>query len=295
MKAAWMALAVMVACGSWAQAPKSSGTARKSPPAKSHTADTAHAGQYPTNDAPLPVTVLPSPEDATGAANREKKADEFNRNYLDTQVRLAKASEKQANAAIAAAVIVFFDFFIAAFALWFLRGTYLATRAQLRPRFFVRELLQLSIDGSALKIQCAIGNAGETEGTIIESHVDVQFATFDEWRPRRPNGTGSPNMIVSGPNCIAAGAQVYWDIDCSMDEATLLSLANAEEEAQRKSKTFGVVISGFGPPPPALHLQGFIVYKDEKGVKRRTAFLRYLNENTLRFSRRDDPDYEYAD
>lgn len=165
--------------------------------------------------------------------------------------------------------------------------------AQRRPRLLVRELLQFPITtGDTLKIQCAVGNAGDAEGTIVESYVDAQSSTFEEWRPRRSLNNSNPIGNVSVP----PGGQAYWDIDCRIGAATLINIANAEEAARKQAQAFGpIAIGTIGPSPPTIHLQGFIVYIDGKGVRRRTAFLRHLDVRSLRFYTREDPDYEYAD
>src|ERR1700728_2377539 len=290
MRMAWIAMmAMMIACGSWAQAPKVEGTTDGRPTKKSQSHNGKREDHYPTKDAPLPVIVIQSIDDATRNKERETQAEEFNNEYLDTQRQMAGAAKKQVFAARLVAGIALADGVIGVLALWFLRGTYLAARAQLRPRFFVRELLQLSIESPILKIQCAIGNAGEAKGIIVERHINAQICTFDEWRPGRP----SPVKAIAQP--IVPGAQICWDIDYPMDKGELINLASVQEHAQQNAKKFGVVISGFGRPPPTVHLQGFIVYVNDQRIKRRTAFLRCLDPTTLRFQRRDDPDYEYAD
>jgi hypothetical protein len=165
-----------------------------------------------------------------------------------------------------------------------------AIQAPRRPRFIVREMLQLPITtGDTLKIRCSIGNAGDAEGTIVESYVDVKSGTFEEWRPQRPNEGQNPIGSIS----IVPGAQTLWNIDTHVGAATLMQIANAEDAAEKQAKSMGTSIR-FGPQP-TIHLHGFIVYLDPHGIRHRTAFLRHLNVTSLRFYRGDDPDYEYAD
>jgi hypothetical protein len=160
--------------------------------------------------------------------------------------------------------------------------------AHRRPKFVIREMLQLPLtEGSTLNIRCAIGNGGDAEGTIVESYIDAQLCTFEGWKPRRPGEKG--NRI--GPVSIAPGSQTYWDIDCNIGEATMLVLASGESAAANAPWPSTQI----QPPPMTIHLHGFVVYVDKHDVRRRTAFLRHLDIRTLRFHRRDDPDYEYAD
>jgi hypothetical protein len=128
MKAAWMALGLMVACVSFAQTPKGGGTANISPSEESKPNKQAWQSRYPTNDDPLPIVVVQPQSDAARAAKREHDGEQFNKDYLDSQIRLAVASEKQATAARASTVITFIGTLVAALALCFLYRTYRETR-----------------------------------------------------------------------------------------------------------------------------------------------------------------------
>jgi hypothetical protein len=90
MRIAWIALGILIAHGSLAESPKSSGTAESRPPIEINIANQARPEQYPTKDAPLPVTILQSPEDTQRAAERERRADQNEKTYLDTQIGLVK-------------------------------------------------------------------------------------------------------------------------------------------------------------------------------------------------------------
>jgi len=316
VKQPWIALALLSACASWAQSSSNSGAAASGPPKQSHVAKQARDSHYPTKDAPLPVTVLQSKGDAEHEEAREKTADEQFIKNLGSQLRVANASEKQARAALTAAIIVGVETVIAGVALFFLMKTYGETRrtakaallsartarhgvkvareaieANRRPRLFVRELLQFPItSGDTLKIQFAIGNAGDAEGTISESFIDGQSSTFSAWRPVRPPAERNP----IGPKPIKPGEQLYWDVDLKIGAATLMNIANAEVESERRARDVGPTVQLY-PEPPTIIVNGFVIYTDSKGVRRKTAFLRRLNVRSLRFDRIEDPDYEYAD
>lgn len=128
MRIAWIAFLLMIACVSWAQAPNGGGTPGHRPSKTCHVSQQTKECQYSTKDSPFPVTVLPTPEDAAHTTGREQTADQFNKNYLGSQIRLAVASEKQASAAFAAAVIVGIETAITFVALWLLWKTFRETR-----------------------------------------------------------------------------------------------------------------------------------------------------------------------
>jgi hypothetical protein len=148
---------MLAACYSLAQAQESNGASDKSPSKGQQIPNKTKAAQYPTKDSPLPVIVLPSPEDAKHAASRERTADKFNGDYLDSQIRLAKASEKQAIAAVAAAVVVGVETVIAGFALCFLMRTYRETKLTARASIKAALAAKKSAHAANLSAKAAIG------------------------------------------------------------------------------------------------------------------------------------------
>ena len=172
--APFVVLSALFACSSGAADNATSGNSphKTSQPAN----DEGSERQYPTKDSPLYVTPLQTPEDAAHTAQRERATDEQFEKYLDTQVRVVQASEKQARAAWTAALILLIETIIAGFALYFLRKTYGETRrtafasmstarasrksavltgraidANRRPRLVVREMILTHLDERSLR------------------------------------------------------------------------------------------------------------------------------------------------
>lgn len=120
MRGAWIALLLMIANGSLAEPPKNSGPPAKGPPVKANFSNQTRDSQYPTKDAPFPVTVVQSSDDAQRAAAREKSTDKYQDTYLDTQIRLVKV-------ACATAGIAGCEILIGIIALYYLRKTFRET------------------------------------------------------------------------------------------------------------------------------------------------------------------------
>jgi hypothetical protein len=265
MKAAWIAVGLMVAYASGAQTPIGSGTTHEAPLARSKLTETAH-NQYVPSDSPLPVTVVSSPNEAANASIRENKTDQFNADYLKSQIRLAVAAERQANAARVAAVLVILDFVVAAFALWFLRGTYLAARAQLRPKIIVRNIsLEKDSDGKR-EILYALVNIGTSKGTIVDSWITTEAVEEGE-HVRNLRALGHKQL--GGP-VFAVGQ--YYDFNFPLPDG--------------HSKAVGSLLHD-------LYFTGAVRYIDEFGNSRNSVFRRKYRKGG--FHRTDDPDHEYAD
>jgi hypothetical protein len=183
---AWIALAVMIACWSRAQTPGGGGTAGNGPSKTSNISEKADGGQYPTKDSPLPVSIIPSPEDATHEASREAAANKFNHDYLDSQIRLAVAAEKQSNAAWTAAVVVAIEAIIAIFALCFLMKTYMESRITARAAIRSAHAAKKAANAADLSAKASVG---VSIATLLLSRLD-----FGE--------TGAANLeaILQSPN-----------------------------------------------------------------------------------------------
>jgi hypothetical protein len=222
-------------------------------------------------------------EDVSHRASREAVTDKFNKDYLDTQLRIAEATEQQARTARRAAIWLGVDAVIAGGALMFLIGTYRATRRQAdlaqRPKFVIREILFSATD-AALNIRSVIANAGEGRGTIVESYGQVQTVKAECWSP--PDTTSGKNLI--GGYTLAPGQQVVWNLTVPMEPGTLITITHAAELIAQGKEVVTTIYFG-----------GAFIYADDNGIRRRTAFLRRWDPRTDRFSRSDDPDYEYVD
>jgi hypothetical protein len=127
LRTRWI-LAVLAVCAVFAalwgiaQSPDGARVADKTPFIESHTKGETRSANYPTEDAPLPVRVIPSAADAEHTAAREKESDEHERADLIAQ-------QQQGRAAIVSAWIALGGTVVAGFALWFLIKTYGETKA----------------------------------------------------------------------------------------------------------------------------------------------------------------------
>lgn len=161
--------------------------------------------------------------------------------------------------------------------------------ANRRPRFVVREMVQLPITaGSTLQIRCSIGNAGDSDGTIIESFVETHAGKLGEWIPKSPETTAN----LMGSRTVVAGGHIIWTIDTKIGAATLMTLANA---ALMSGGVVGQAYLESHPTISTIRIHGIILYIDSLNVRRRTSFLRHLDIDTSRFIRSNNPDFEYAD
>jgi hypothetical protein len=300
-----IAFAMLIACASWAQAPNGGGTAGDSPPKKSHIQEKAHGPEYPTRDSPFPITVVQSQDDADRATEREHAAyEQFNQN-LEVQGLIAKASEKQASAALTAAMIVGLETAITLVALILVYLTFRQTRrtadaahisaglakeaidATRRPRLLIREMFLAGIDKhNVLTITCLISNAGDADGTITSSFADIQSVKPDGWKPQGAEQEGNE---LKG-KILSAGQQISWVFWAKLTDATLVSIQHARDVANAGFS--GTVQS----PGIGIYVRGVIEYEDSFRVKRRTAVLRHLDAGTGRFSvDAGTDDFEYAD
>jgi hypothetical protein len=263
-------------------------------PTSSKESHPAAKGQCGTENQPLIVKVENCPRAESKPAqtenqNSNKPAFDWPKEalakFITTEEALARFTRYLVLVGAATALVLLIQS-------WLIKQQIEAPR---RPRFFVREVLHFPITAGSdtLKIQFSIGNAGDAKGTIVESYFDAQYSTLELWRPQRP----PKDVNVMGPITISPGGQKYWDFDYKTEVTILTNLASAEVAMEQRAKQFGAFMPATQTltPSPVVHLHGFIVYIDENGVKHRTAILRYLNLMTLRFDRREEPDYEYAD
>ena len=154
-----------------------------------------------------------------------------------------------------------------------------------RPKFVIREPHLAVIHCPAdppekvdYQIRFALTNAGETEGTLVESFVVVMEMSKDGWTHLGVEGTHD----FFGHIALPAGGHREITID----------MRPKISETITKNLTFHRQYPEWNE---ILFLRGTVVYGDENGINRRTAFCRHLEYSTLRFRRTDDPDYEYCD
>jgi hypothetical protein len=214
MRGLWIAGALLVACSSLAEPPKSSNASSKSPTVEIKPAEGEQNSHYPTQDAPLPVQIFQSKEDAKSGSDRETKTDKYNADYLNTQVALVETSKKQLIVSVATAVIALVGSVTAAIALIFLIGTFRANKRSAdeataqteiarkglistnRPRLEIRNL-RISIDHKvkSVCVQYRIVNVGYSKTRIIrwnETWIMPEKLIFpaDPFRSPNKNLTG---------------------------------------------------------------------------------------------------------
>jgi hypothetical protein len=164
--------------------------------------------------------------------------------------------------------------------------------ATYRPRLRVRNVrlqhsvppnlqpLDLIATGQRVRGQIDIVNTGETEARIIESHCDVHWSNNFILPVNQPHETTHPNNFAKLPVLVSGGAIApeFLSTDLMGNDA----------------KSYNAATGGH-----RVHVYGWIRYTDSRKVKRLTAFCRRYEvpegKSFPRFSKVDDPDYEYED
>jgi hypothetical protein len=147
-----------------------------------------------------------------------------------------------------------------------------------RPKLVVRELAMLEPEaGGTVKVRYVIANIGVGKARIAESWIELQDSRDRILRPLQPAEGANP----IGRETMAGGTHIFREHDTT---ASSLSFAVGREIHAR----------GYAPVA-TVFFRGFIVYLDDNGIRRRTAFCRMWNFETRRFDVMNDPDYEYAD
>jgi hypothetical protein len=139
-----------------------------------------------------------------------------------------------------------------------------------RPILRVRYFRQTAGDHDQIQIRFAVVNAGRSRGYLLGSSVVVSFAD--------PNRLGPPvyatGIDVTLPRNFEVGAS---------DE--YIALGDAKGIEIRKAESAGQY----------LIVHGYLVYRDDAGTTRTTAFGRRYFRTRERFTKIEDDDYEYED
>lgn len=302
MRIAWFIGTLLISSCLWALPTKSDGASDKHPASESKNDKKTQGVHYPTKDAPLPVTVLQSVDDAEYTKQRDNKADKFNTDNLDVQIRLAKVAEKQFDAAVAAAVIATIGTFVAGFALYFLIGTYRegkkaanasivaanAASAQTelarkefisshRPKLILKNFrLDVTYGENSIRVDYRVVNVGETAAKIIlwnNSWVikQIQFPIFPLPPRYLPHEQFVDPPILDGGQSHPGGKTVVE--------------AGDGESFRRLTQQKHMW---------AFYFFGLISYLDDLGNRRDLSFCRRFNFDTERFEV-GDADYDYSD
>jgi hypothetical protein len=129
-------------------------------------------------------------------------------------------------------------------------------------------------EGKPVEVEGVVVNVGNTPAEIVESNVTV-LVGGPMFHARTPFGPSSNN--INGVKLVPGGAYTFWLRSEQIDfknTPDLYSLNKGEK---------------------VIYFFGFIMYRDDIGNTRRTAFCRRYDPNAERFTVVNDPDYEYID
>jgi hypothetical protein len=289
MKGAWLALAILFVCPSWAQSPKLSQTSGERSPKEAQIPQKADSGQRRAENPRPSGTALQSVTSASLAAGQ------FDSQNLQAQVRIAEATREEAHAAWAAADVMGAETVIAALALIFLVRTYRETKrtadaametartahrefiASHRPRMVVRALRLSRPEffgegGPSPGVTFVVANVGESEGKVTEVRGGVHIG-----------GDGVPQGL-SFPLCERF----------TLPTATLASGAGEvfplNNIAQLEAADAARIVTG----QVGLYYVGEVVYVDGAHITRKTGFCRRYHPGGRRWEIIQG-EYEHAD
>jgi hypothetical protein len=147
-----------------------------------------------------------------------------------------------------------------------------------RPRVILRDVIW---EGYA-DIHYTLANVGETQATVVESWVMVEFVERGHAvRPLRSFGHDDLGRLI-----LAAGEM----------KERICPIPGELSVAMRVPNIRRIGIDGKEPIFGERYFTGTIVYADEIGVRRQTAFRRIWNDQSQSFVRlTNERDQEYAD
>lgn len=162
-----------------------------------------------------------------------------------------------------------------------------------RPKIVVRELMLLppAPGRETAKVRYVIANTGASAAKFVASRVLLQITQ---------DGVLYPLNQIPGENQLGAvelegGTHTLCEIDSDINYPQL------SNELQRQNR---LEITQKRDTPPLrqgkvaetnLFFRGYVVYVDDNGILRSSAFLRGYIEKLRRFKVIEDPDYEYQD
>jgi hypothetical protein len=130
------------------------------------------------------------------------------------------------------------------------------------------------------KIQYIVANVGRGNATIFEGNATVK--EMDNPLPAIPPFDDDGNFPIELHLAAGESMPLTVQIDFTGPIITQIRLGETANAAQ-------------GDEAGNVHFFGYIQYRDNIGVVRRTAFCRRYDIRTRRFNFVDDPDYEYGD
>jgi|SRR5580658_2259105 hypothetical protein len=283
-------LAIMMVSASLAHPQESANAPHGRPAVTQTTKQDAGPGQYPTKDAPLPVTTSKGKEEQKSAASQEDATNKYNGDYLASQNRIAEATEKQSSTTRAAIWIACVDTFLTAIALVFLIFTYRQTKqmasaatnavkvaraefdASHRPKLIMRQIEFTGFDpndANRMNMRCAIVNVGDGEGHVVNGRYHLEFSDGEQFDPIE-DGDAFESYVIP------PGGAAYIVMALKMNEGAALMMAQADSVA--------------GAPRP--YFRGYLSYVDRNNIGRRTYFSRCYEPGTGRFMPTNDSDYD---
>ena len=152
-----------------------------------------------------------------------------------------------------------------------------------RPKIILREAIIGSVlEGEKITVMFVLANIGETAGTIVDSRITLEIVAENVERLFLHVSVEQHADLGIVP--FAAGEQRIFNYPHD-DAPPWHAIAFSKQ-------------SGPGSGYQTIHLTGQILYRDEFGVPRRTAFRRVLEPKRQRFYRLPhdyEPDLDYAD
>ena len=152
-----------------------------------------------------------------------------------------------------------------------------------RPRIVVRgielDLGSISTEDEPTKVKYVVANVGGTKATIVGSNATAEH--FEGPLPAIPPYTETRNDL--GTFTLMAGEYKERALEKDSAEGLLMRVNDIIR------KDYGV------KPTRHFHFFGFIEYRDELGILRRTGFCRRYDSESQRWLVVDDPEYEYSD
>jgi hypothetical protein len=153
-----------------------------------------------------------------------------------------------------------------------------------RPRIILREAIIGSVlEGEPVSIHFHVANIGETKGTITRNSVSVEVVSVDRLMLH-------PSVEVKDD---------LGKIELGPGGAVVLKFQGETpkwETEKFKMKAFQTTAGVIERRDLKIHFFGQLVYLDQNGISRRTAFRRELLPERQRFYRiANEPDLDYGD
>lgn len=162
------------------------------------------------------------------------------------------------------------------------------------PRIIVRRVSLDEGSGSAAggisrpwKIEYIIANTGLGKATVFEGNATV--AVLENGLPAKPpfdDGIDLPYPITLETGQ-STPESVY------LEDAILAAVRNKIATASWDKPASEVLGKPVSATPNCIYFLGYLLYRDDIGTVRRTAFCRLYDFRTKRFTIVQDPDYEY--